>query len=309
MIVDAHLHLWDKVRGRVGNKRLVGLKNGLVRFGHRVVVGMPPLLTDGRNTAERCMALMDAAGVDGAVVVQEFMDGNQNAYLARVRRTYPDRFYCHALLEFRRPDGCWRQYRHAVDRLGLQGVKVPATYLAGMTPRVYLTDLRFMRIWADMEARGMVLSLDLASGDVQCAEVRQIARAFPKLKIAVGHFGMVTRSGWMNQIRLAEAHNVWIESGGITWLFRHEGPPFAGAQKAIRQAARAVGIDKLMWGSDYPRTTVEFTYRQTLDFVRDGCEFLSPKDKRLLLGGTARRVYGFKTPKKARQPIPRITED
>ena len=307
MIVDAHLHLWDKVHGLVGGRRLVGLKNGLIRFGNRTVVGMPPLLTDGRNTAERCIALMDAAGVDAAIVVQEFMDGNQNRYLAQVRRRYPDRFYCHALLEFRRPDGCWRQFRHAVDRQGLQGVKVPATYLVGMAPRVYLTDPRFMRIWADMEQHGMVLSLDLAPGNAQCAEVRQVAATFPKLRIAVGHFGMVTRKGWMEQIRLAEAGNVWIESGGITWLFRHEGPPFPGAQKAIRQAIRAVGVGKLMWGSDYPRTVVDFTYRQTLDFVRDGCAFLSSRDRKLFLGENARRVYGLKAPARARRPIPRIT--
>ena len=308
MIVDAHLHLWDKVHGRVGNKRLVGLKNGLVRVGGKTVVGMPPLLTDGRSTAERCIAVMDAAGVDAAIVTQEFMDGNQNRYLADVRRRYPDRFYCHALLEFRRPDRCRREFGRAIDKLGLQGVKVPAAYLAAMTPRLYLTDRRFMRIWEAMEQRGMVLSIDLAEGDAQTAEVREIARTFPKLKIAVGHFGMVGRRDWMKQIRLAEADNVWIESGGITWLFRHQGPPFPGARKAIRQAARAVGIEKLMWGSDYPRTMVDFTYRQTLDFVRDGCAFLSPRDRNRLLGGNARGVYGLRAPKKPRRPIPRITE-
>ena len=165
-----------------------------------------------------------------------------------------------------------------------------------------------MRIWAAMEERGMVLSLDLAEGAAQTAEVRELARTFPTLKIAVGHFGMVTRTGWIEQIRLAEADNVWIESGGITWLFRHEGPPFPGAQKAIARAARAVGIEKLMWASDYPRTMVDFTYRQTLDFVRDGCGFLSPQDKRRFLGGNARRVYGLRAPKRPRRPIPRITE-
>ena len=58
-----------------------------------------------------------------------------------------------------------------------------------------------------------------------------------------------------------------IESGGITWLFNSEFYPFHGAVKAIKEAADLVGMDKLMWGSDYPRTITAITYKMSYDFI------------------------------------------
>ena len=83
-----------------------------------------------------------------------------------------------------------------------------------------------------------------------------------------------------------------IESGGITWLFNDEFYPFKGAIKAIREAADWVGMEKLMWGSDYPRTITAITYKMSYDFVVKSSE-LTEEDKRLFLGENARNFYGF----------------
>jgi len=83
-----------------------------------------------------------------------------------------------------------------------------------------------------------------------------------------------------------------IESGGITWLFNDEFYPFKGAVKAIREAADLVGIEKLMWGSDYPRTITAITYKMSYDFVVKSPE-LSEGEKTLFLGENAREFYGF----------------
>ena len=118
---------------------------------------------------------------------------------------------------------------------------------------------------------------------------------------------MVGHAKWMAQIRLAEAANVYIECGGIIWLFRHEGTHFKKAQSKIRQAVKAVGVHKIMWGSDYPRTMVDFTYRQSLEFVSNDCDFLSEREKADFLGKNAQKLYGFKATAK-RRPGVRITE-
>ena len=122
--------------------------------------------------------------------------------------------------------------------------------------------------------------------------MEEIIQECPRLKIAVGHFGMVTRPGWKEQIRLARHPNVMIESGGITWLFNDEFYPFKGAVKAIREAADLVGMEKLMWGSDYPRTITAITYKMSYDFVVKSSE-LTEEDKRLFLGENARNFYRF----------------
>ena len=84
-----------------------------------------------------------------------------------------------------------------------------------------------------------------------------------------------------------------IETGGITWLYNSEFYPFPSAVRAIREAAGLVGMEKLMWGSDYPRTITAITYRMSYDFITKSDEF-TDEEKRLLLGDNARRFYGFR---------------
>jgi len=166
-----------------------------------------------------------------------------------------------------------------------------------------------MAVFEKMEKRGMVLSIDLDYGDSQVKEMREVARSFPQLTITLGHFAMANRKGWLEQLNLAEESNVYVESGGITWLFRQEGPPFPGAQEAFRIAGEHVGVEKLMWGSDHPRTMVDFTYEQVLDFLLNGCAFFTDGQKKAILGETALKVYGIKKPSKEPERIKKITED
>ena len=65
-----------------------------------------------------------------------------------------------------------------------------------------------------------------------------------------------------------------------------------GAVRAIREAIGLVGIDKLMWGSDYPRTMVAITYRMSYDFILRS-SLLSETEKALFLGLNAQKFYGF----------------
>ncbi|MBN1293271.1 MAG: amidohydrolase [Candidatus Latescibacteria bacterium] len=307
MIIDAHTHLWDIITGDIGQPvRSIG--NGLITIGQQKLLGMPAFLLDGRAPVETFISLMNSTGVDAAVVTQEYLDGNQNEYLAEVSKKYPERFFIHGLLEFRNPDALSEEFHHMRETFGFNGIKVPAKYLAETDPRIYLTDSRLTAVFEKMKRNGMILSIDLASGDTQVEEMREISHAFHGLTIVIGHFAMTNRLGWMKQLSLAEEPNIYIESGGITWLFRNEGPPFPGAQEAFRTAVDLVGADKLMWGSDFPRTLVDFTYEQTLDFLRNGCDFLDAGQKSTILGGTARKVYGFSEPVNPQQRITKITE-
>ena len=45
----------------------------------------------------------------------------------------------------------------------------------------------------------MILSITLADGDMQVAEMKEVIEECPGLKVAIGHFGMVTTEGWMDR--------------------------------------------------------------------------------------------------------------
>lgn len=292
ILIDAHSHLWLWQDTEVDGLPVRTLDNGRSLFMGEVRQMLPPFMTDGRNTAEIFLSNMDYAQVSAAVVTQEFIDGFQNDYLERVAKKYPDRFFVCGMCEFRRP-GFYTQAVGLADR-GFKAIKIPAQRLVTPQGRVSLVSDEMMQMFRMMEQRGLILSIDLADGDTQTGEMEEVIAECPALKVAVGHFGMVTRPGWLAQIRLARHPNVRIESGGITWLFNDEFYPFAGAVRAIRQAADEVGMDKLMWGSDYPRTITAITYRMSYDFVLKTTE-LSDEEKRMFLGENARSFYGFGT--------------
>lgn len=289
-IIDAHSHLWLKQDTVVDGLPIRTLENGRSMFMGEVRQMLPPFMTDGRNSAEVFLSNMDYAQVAAAVVTQEFIDGMQNDYLEQVRQQYPDRFFVCGMCEFRKP-GFFDQAVSLAER-GFRAIKIPAQRLLLPEGRVWLTGEEMMKMFHLMEERGMILSIDLADGDTQTGEMEEIISECPDLKIAIGHFGMVTRPGWLAQVRLARHPHVRLESGGITWLFNDEFYPFKGAVWAIREAADEVGFEKLMWGSDYPRTITAITYRMSYDFVLKSDE-LTDDEKRLFLGENARRFYQF----------------
>lgn len=290
-IIDAHAHLWLKQDTVVDGMPIRTLENGRSLFMGEVRQMVPPFMVDGVNSAEVFLSNMDYAQVSAAVITQEFIDGIQNDYLTEVAARYPDRFLVCGMCEFRRP-GFLPHAKELLDG-GFRAIKIPAQRLLLAEGRVSLTGDEMMQLFHLMEERGTILSIDLADGNLQVGEMEEIISECPKLKIAVGHFGMVTRKGWQEQIKLARHENVRIESGGITWLFNDEFYPFHGAVRAIREAAGLVGMDKLMWGSDYPRTITAITYRMSYDFITKSRE-LTDGEKSMFLGENARSFYGFK---------------
>lgn len=289
-IIDAHAHLWLRQDAEVEGKKIQTLQNGKSEFMGEVRQMIPPFITDGRNTAEIFLSNMDYAQVSAAVITQEYIDGVQNEYLLEIEQKYPDRFFCCGLVDARQ-SGYYQQAEKLIKQ-GFHAIKIPAQRLVTEKSRVMLTCDEMMDIFRLMEKENIILSIDLADGNLQVAEMNEIIAEYPSLKIAIGHFGMVTRKNWQEQIKLACHRNVMIESGGITWLFNDEFYPFTGAVWAIREAIELVGIEKLMWGSDYPRTIVAITYRMSYDFVVK-TNLLSDTEKALFLGKNAEKFYGF----------------
>ena len=280
LIIDAHSHLWLRQDTTVDGKRILSLKNGRSIFMDEEVQMLPPFMIDGRNTAEVFLSNMNYAQVAAAVVVQEVIDGCQNDYLAEVQRQYPDRFLCMGM--------AWNVAEaQAVIDAGLRGIAFPGH-------RMHEPLQTLMPVFKLMEEHDMVLSMCLGDDEAQIAQMGEVIEECPRLRVAIGHFGMPTTASFRSQVLLArKGENVMIESGGITWLYNPEFYPFPTAIRRIREAAEWVGMDRLMWGSDYPRTITAITYRMSYDFVEKSAE-LTADEKAQFLGGNAQRFYGFK---------------
>lgn len=261
-------------------KRILSMKNGRSIFMDEEVQMMPPFMIDEQNSAEVLLSNMNYAQVGAAVVVQEVIDGNQNAYLTEVQQKHPERFFCMGM--------AWTlDEAKAVREAGLKGIAFPGH-------RMKESLLSLIPIFKYMEEQKMVLSMCLGDNEHQIGEMKEVIEECPDLKVAIGHFGMVTTPSFKSQVLLARAgENVMVESGGITWLYNAEFYPYPSAIRSIKEAADWVGMDRLMWGSDYPRTITAITYKMSYDFVSKSAE-LSDAEKAMFLGENALRFYGFK---------------
>ena len=278
--IDAHSHLWLKQDTTVDGKRILSLKNGRSIFMDEEVQMVPPFMIDSVNSAEVFLSNMNYAQVGAAVVVQEVIDGNQNEYLTQVQQQYPDRFFCMGM--------AWNlDEAKAVYEAGLKGIAFPGH-------RMHEPLQTLMPVFKFMEEKGMILSMCLGDDEAQIAQMAEVIQECPKLKVAIGHFGMPTTPSFKSQVMLArQGDNVMIESGGITWLYNPEFYPYPTAVRRILEAADWVGMERLMWGSDYPRTITAITYRMSYDFVEKSSE-LSDAEKGAFLGQNAQRFYGLK---------------
>ena len=320
IIIDAHVHLWETQDGCVNRLPVQSVGNGKSTFLGGIHQMMPPYMVDNRNTAELLIANMDYARVNACAVTQEYLDGNQDEYLLKVKEKYPDRFRITALYE----DEGYIEDRAKVE--AVQSTKSSSDVSKTTSPmshapkeratksidtfdgvkicacRLKNKDLTaHMDIFKKVEAVGRYISIDMADGDEQVESLQKVIDECPNLRIAIGHFGMVTTPGWQKQIELAKNKNVYIESGGLTWLFHKEFYPYPSAIDAILEARDICGMEKLMWGSDYPRTMTDITYKSAIRFILDTPK-MTEKEKRLFLGENAVRFYGFE----GLQPLPEI---
>ena len=291
-IIDAHAHLWLRQDAVWNGKRILTLENGRSHFLGEEVQMVPPFMIDGKNSAEVFLSNMNYAQVSAAVITQEYIDGLQNDYLEEVMQRYPDRFFCCGMCDYFEEDVVAQA--KALYARGFRAIKIPANRLKTDAVTVSLLDEKMVALFDWMEQNEVMLSIDLDDDSRQIAQFEEVLQQHPRLRVAIGHFGMATFPTFMEQVRLARHDNVMVESGGITWLYNAEFYPFRGAVRAIRQAADEVGMEKLMWGSDYPRTITAITYRMSYDFVLKSNE-LTDEEKAMFLGRNAERFYGFKS--------------
>ena len=300
MIIDAHSHLWLRQDTRVDGKPIRTLENGRSIFLGEEVQMLPPFMIDGVNSAEVFLSNMNYAQVGAAVVVQEIIDGNQNDYLHEVQQRYPNRFFTMGMTEFRYGADFLAGTRKVIE-MGFKGLAIPGHRLLSVPVSesetefqvLHLNAPKMMEMFKLLEQHGLILSMCLGEDETQIAEMAEVIQECPQLKVAIGHFGMVTTPAFKSQVMLArEGKNVMVESGGITWLYNSEFYPYPSAVRSIKEAADWVGMDRLMWGSDYPRTITAITYKMSYDFILKTNE-LSEQEKAMFLGENAKQFYGF----------------
>lgn len=262
----------------------------------------PPSVENMTASPERMLAQMQFLGVDKAVLQFNKICGVTNEYLAEIVQRWPDRFRAITVVEENNAD---REEEilalcHAVRDQGLTGL-----YFRNPSKND-LDDEKYIPFWEQVEALGipvvlqivstMAKPLDHGSYMAEVVRVHRHLRRFPRIQVVFSQgmsalsldaAGAIPEELWA----MLKEPNVTAEllfplMYGARWEY-----PYAEARPIIRQLYEKLGPTKLMWGSDMPNVERYCTYRQSLDYLRKHCDFISPADMDQIIGGNAHRLF------------------
>jgi predicted TIM-barrel fold metal-dependent hydrolase len=223
---------------------------------------------------------MQPAGVDRAVLVQPSFLGFDNSYLLDAIGRDPGRFLGVAVV----PSDTGRNVLADLRRGGVVGIRLncighPAPDLAGeMRPLVQ-----------NLAALGMTLQIQAEGAQWLALEAALSDSPGP---VVIDHFGRTApgdASGGFESLLRAAARSprIWFK---FSAPYRFADGAAAGCAGLIRDT---VGIDRIIWGSDWPHTQFEgrFGYGATLDWLSGWLP--RPEDRRAVMAENPARLFGL----------------
>jgi predicted TIM-barrel fold metal-dependent hydrolase len=272
-------------------------------------VGMQELVAP----PELMLAQMMNAGVDHCVLQAGGGYGAMTAMNASAERQYPQRMtgLMHVDEAMAGQPAQLAEIDHAFHVLKLRGLYFNVDSLSRHGFPWSLDAPELEAFWDRIAGLGIVLCLELGSGpsyDVvgYMAHIEAFGRVlarYPALRVhlamspPVAFFAKNGRYEFPEPVLQVYRHEPLvlevvfpITYGGI-WDY-----PYPEAQTLIADLRDQLGASRLVWGSDMPNVERFCTYKQSLDYVRRYCPFLTASEKDLILGGTCASFYGIGKP-------------
>ena len=143
------------------------------------------------------------------------------------------------------------------------------------------------------------LAFDLIVRADQIPDCVAVAKAVPDLRFVLDHLGKPRiaageREPWATDIRaLAEAPNVTCKLSGMLTEADLERWTVADLRPYSDLVLEAFGPDRVMFGSDWPVSTLGADYPQVVETTMQLTAELSEPEREAVFSGTATRVYGL----------------
>jgi len=127
-------------------------------------------------------------------------------------------------------------------------------------------------------------------------QLDRVLTALPDLHVQLNHAGCV--DPLTDELAVVAAvvnkhPNVWVSTAmmGLKWDDGTE-YPFPNYQRRLARLKDAIGVDKMLWGTDWPHLAHYMHYPQAVDAVRRHSDFMNEDEKQAFLGGNASRFIG-----------------
>jgi len=246
-------------------------------------------------TGDEMVAAMDAAGVDGALLVSPYSFYRYDASFAlEVGAAHPGRF---GLIKPVNPNdpAVAEDIAEWAKKKGAVAIRILLTYEATEDP----ADPGMNRVLAAAARHALPVNL-LCWG--RLSQAKGLIERNPDTTIVIDHLGLlqpfeppVPAQPWADLpkvVELAAFDNARIKISGACTL-SHERFPYADIWDPLARLFDAFGFDRCMWGTDWTRAIAFLTYKEGVDAFRL-TDRLSANEKTALMGATLGKVYRWK---------------
>ncbi len=258
--------------------------------------GLPrlPWFDEHPVTAEQLIADMDAGGVHGAVVVQaKGAYGFDNAYAADARQVAPDRLVNASIIDMTAADRIEQLGYWATERgmLGTRLFNIPPA-----SPS-WLDDPATRPVLEEAARLGLRVNICLLAPDIPA--LGSLLDLVPDLTVALDHCGFADFTGpppyRAADALFALAPHANLRLKATTTLFSPALEKGGDPQQILERLCEVFGVERLMWGSDYPQHHSE-PYAEIVALARHACSRLSADEQARFLGGNALALWPELTP-------------
>ncbi|MBW8003640.1 MAG: amidohydrolase family protein [Planctomycetes bacterium] len=308
-IVDNAEPIWDLKRPGPEGKRDVNFRVGQFGRYEWTFEGidyfkqyMPVTLQDMTASPEYLIAQMNYAGVKKAILQRGHIYGKLEQYYHRAISRFPDRFIGLAQIDesMAFTDEQISEMHRSVHELGLSGLYFEPGALFVSDFKYDFDDEIFESFWKEVDSLAIPLYVQTDRSEFldQMERWRNILEKHPSIIVVVAlglpeqlalKDGQVHIPGVVRQ--LVKEYMVFLEVGYPISMGKDKDYPYPEAQELLKHLFDEFGPDKLIWGSDIPNVQRYCTYIQSLNYIRNYCDFLTDSDKEMILGNNVANLF------------------
>lgn len=266
----------------------------------------------GRNWFEPVEMLihqMNLNGVEKAVLVQHGRPqtgGYDHTYLFECAERFPGRFAIVVIVDVTQADALDTLEQYAEQ--GAIGIRLnPMQRSPGDDP---------LAIWRKADELGLVVSSMGSVSDNASDEFSQLVAELSNLPIVIEHLAGAGQGAsfpangpgpqapyeqYQKALELANYPNTYIKIHGLGEIInrpqvlptRYDFDFYGPVPPLIEMARDAFGVQRMMWGSDYPPVSGREGYHNALLGAMDHPAFSTQEEREWVMGKTAMGVFGF----------------
>lgn len=268
LCIDSHVHVWAHDP----------------RFPFAEGAKVPP----GDFSVERLIGLMRANGVDRTVIIQVIHYKWDNRYLLDVLRRHPKLF--RGVCRVNPEDAAAPDTLAHLTEQGFRGVRLsPAAGAGGDWIRGPLMPPLWRRC---AELR---VPMTLLIPVTRLPDIVPLLDANPDLTVVIDHMAdcPVDRPDLLKLLLdLARYPRLYVKITHL-WSLSKQPYPYADTEEKVKRIYDVFGAERLMAGTDWPIRLDLLDYAGRLSLYRDHLKFFTPAERRMILGGTAEKVWPF----------------